>query len=49
MANRYVQLALLSASLLVQAGGSYGASADAIHQSPQDSSFSARQRSGAVE
>src|SRR5229473_284998 len=38
MANRYVQLALLSASLLVQAGGSYGASADAIHQSPQDSS-----------
>ncbi len=38
MANRYVQLALLSASLLVQAGGSYGASADAIHQSPQDTS-----------
>jgi len=38
MLNRYVQLALLGASLLVQAGGSCSASANAKHQSPQDSS-----------
>jgi hypothetical protein len=38
MLNRYVQLALVGASLLVQAGGSSNASANAKHQSPQDSS-----------
>ncbi|HWY06925.1 MAG TPA: vanadium-dependent haloperoxidase [Candidatus Acidoferrales bacterium] len=38
MLNRYVQLALLGASLLLQAGGSYCASAKAKHQNPQASS-----------
>src|ERR1700747_1326743 len=38
MSNRYLQLALLGASLLVQASGSYSASVGAKHQSPQDSS-----------
>ena len=41
MLNRYIQLALLGASLLVQAGGSYSASANAKHHSPQD--FSSQQ------
>jgi PAP2 superfamily len=38
MLNRYVQLAFLGASLLVQAGGSCAASANPKHQSPQDPS-----------
>jgi hypothetical protein len=38
MSNRYLQLALLGASLLVQASGLYSASVGAKHQSPQDSS-----------
>jgi hypothetical protein len=38
MLNRYVQLALLVGSLLVQAGGSYSAPANVKHQSPQDTS-----------
>jgi hypothetical protein len=38
MSNRYVQLALLSASLLVYASGSYSASVEARNQSSQDSS-----------
>ncbi len=38
MSNRYLQLALLGASLLVQASGSYSTSVGAKHQSPQDSS-----------
>lgn len=38
MSNRYVQLALLAASLLVHASGARSASVDAKHQSPQDSS-----------
>jgi hypothetical protein len=38
MPNRYVQLALLGASLLVHACGSHSASVEAKHQSPQDSS-----------
>ena len=38
MSNRCFQLALLSASLLVQASGSYGASAGAKQQTPQDPS-----------
>jgi len=38
MLNRYVQLALLGASLLLQAGGSCSASAKAKHQNPQASS-----------
>jgi len=38
MSNRYLQLALLGASLLVQASGSYSASVGAKHQIPQDSS-----------
>jgi len=41
MLNRYVQLALLGTSLLVQAGSSSSASANAKHQSPQD--FSSQQ------
>jgi len=39
MLNRYVQLALVGAGLLGQAGGSSSASANAKDQSPQDSSF----------
>ena len=38
MFNRYIQLALLGAGLLVQAGGTYSASAKAKHRTPQDSS-----------
>jgi len=38
MLNRYVQLALLGASLLVQAGGANSVSAKARPQGPQDSS-----------
>jgi PAP2 superfamily len=38
MPNRYVQLALLGASLLVHASGSHSASVEAKHQSLQDSS-----------
>jgi len=38
MANRYVQLALLGASLLLQPSSSYSASASANPQSPQDGS-----------
>jgi PAP2 superfamily len=38
MSNRYLQLALLGTSLLVQASGSYSASVGAKHQIPQDSS-----------
>jgi hypothetical protein len=38
MLNRFVQLALVGAGLLVQASGSYSASANAKHQSPPDSS-----------
>ena len=38
MLNRYVQLAFLGASLLVQAGGSCAASANPENQSPQDPS-----------
>jgi PAP2 superfamily len=36
MSKRYVQLALLGASFLVHASGSYSASVDAKHQSPHD-------------
>ena len=38
MLNRYLQLALLGASLLVQTSGSYSASANAKDPKPQDSS-----------